>query len=67
MLEENDDSIVQYTVLGFIVIMIGWLLYAHTGSGDGQIEPVYWAGVATPLLSQIGKKMFKLGKKPDTP
>ncbi len=56
----TDDPIVNYIVLGFIITVVGWLLYTHTGVGDGKIEPVYWAGVATPLLSQIAKKAFNL-------
>lgn len=60
---ETDDRIANYIILGFICIMIGWLMYKHTGSEDGQIGALYWAGVATPLLSQIAKKMFDLTKK----
>ena len=60
---ETDDRIANYIILGFICVMIGWLMYEHTGSKDGQIGALYWAGVATPLLSQIAKKMFDLTKK----
>ena len=59
---EDNDSIVNYIILGFICVMIGFLIYKHTGTETGQIAPVYWAGVATPLLSQIAKKMFDLKK-----
>lgn len=62
-MDEIEDPISLWIVLGSIIAMIGWLLYKHTGAGDGQIQPVYWAGVATPLLSQIAKKMFNLKKK----
>lgn len=62
-MEETEDMIMNYIVLIAICAMIGWLLYKYTGCGEGMIEPVYWAGVATPLLSQITKKMFKLIKK----
>ncbi len=64
-MDEFEDNVSQWVVLFSIVIMIGWLLYKHTGSGEGQIQPVYWAGVATPLLSQIAKKMFNLRKAND--
>ncbi len=59
---ETDDRVQNYVILGFICLMIGWLMYEHTGTGEGQIDAVYWAGVATPLLSQIAKKMFSLMK-----
>ncbi len=61
-MDKFEDMISELIVLFSIVVMIGWLLYAHTGAGEGQIQPVYWAGVATPLLSQIAKKMFNLTK-----
>jgi len=59
-MEETDDRITNYIILSFICLMIGWLMYKHTGTGPGQIEAVYWAGVATPLISQIAKKVFNL-------
>ena len=58
--EENRNEIIMLVA---IITMIGWLLYAHTGTEEGQIAPVYWAGVATPLFSQIAKKMFSLMKR----
>ncbi len=61
-MDETNDNTSEWIVLGSIIAMIGWLLYKHTGIEDGQINPVYWAGVATPLLSQIAKKMFNLRK-----
>ena len=61
-MDETNDNTSEWIVLGSIIAMIGWLLYKHTGIEDGQINPVYWAGVATPLLSQIAKKMFSLRK-----
>lgn len=61
-MDEINDNTSEWLVLGSIIAMIVWLLYKHTGIGDGQINPVYWAGVATPLLSQIAKKMFNLKK-----
>ena len=60
---DTDDPIIRYTLLGFIVVVVGWLIYTHTGQEPGQIEAVYWAGVATPLLSQLIKKAFDLTKK----
>ncbi len=57
--EEKDDPIMTYAMLGFIFVVIGWLLYEHTGAGK-SIEAVYWAGVVTPLLPQIAKKVFNL-------
>jgi len=66
-MEETDDMITNYIILGFICTMIGWLMYQHTGTGEGQIDAVYWAGVATPLLSQIAKKMFNLMAKKPSP
>lgn len=62
-MEESEDVLINCIVLAFICTMIGWLLYKHTGAGEGQIQPVYWAGVATPLLSQIARKVFNLRKK----
>ncbi len=62
-MEELENPISEWLVLGSIIAMIGWLLYEHTGAGEGQIQAVYWAGVATPLLSQIAKKMFNLKAK----
>lgn len=62
-MEENDDPYFAYMLLICIVAMVAWLLYKHTGVGKGQIDPVYWAGVATPLLSQIARKVFNLRKK----
>ncbi len=62
-LTEIEDPIFRYAILGFLITLIGWLVYNHTGTEQGQIEAVYWAGVATPLLSQVGKKLFSLGKK----
>ncbi len=61
-MDENDDTKGEWLVLGAIIAMIAFLLVKHTGIEDGQINPVYWAGVATPLLSQIAKKMFNLKK-----
>ena len=61
-MDETNDNTSEWIVLGSIIAMIAWLLYKHTGIEDGQINPVYWAGVATPLLSQIAKKMFNLRK-----
>ena len=60
---DMDDTVVKYTLLGFIVVVVGWLVYKHTGQEPGQIEAVYWAGVATPLLSQLVKKAFDLVRK----
>ncbi len=61
--EVKQDNFNEMVMLGAIIAMVGWLMYAHTGTGEGQIAPVYWAGVATPLFSQIIKKMFNLMKK----
>lgn len=63
MPEDKQDNLSEVIMLAAIITMIGWLLYEHTGTGEGQIAPVYWAGVATPLFSQIAKKMFNLMKK----
>lgn len=62
MEEEKDDSIITYAILSFIFLLIGWLVYEHTGENK-SIEPVYWAGVVTPLLPQIARKVFNLTKK----
>ncbi len=62
-MEEKEDMIMNYLIFGFLMLVIGWLLYEHTGEKKGQIQPVYWAGVVTPLLSQITKKTFNLTKK----
>ena len=61
-MDENDDPIINYAILGFIFFVVGWLLYKHTGTESGQIEAVYWAGVVTPLLAQIARKVFNLKK-----
>lgn len=60
---DNDDPVITYAILGFIFILIGWLVYKHTGT-DKSIQAVYWAGVVTPLLPQIARKVFNL-KKPN--
>jgi len=60
--EMKDDPVVIYTILGFIIVLIGWLVYEHTGTGK-DIQAVYWAGVVTPLLPQIAKQVFNLTKK----
>ncbi len=62
--EDKKDAIVQYTVLGFCIVVIGYLLYAHTGQGQGQITPLYWAGAVLPVLLQVSRQVFDL-KKPD--
>ncbi|MDP7430805.1 MAG: hypothetical protein QGG97_04555 [Flavobacteriales bacterium] len=62
-MDESDDLITNYIILVFLCGMIGWLIWKHTGTEEGQIGALYWAGVATPLLSQITKKVFNLIKK----
>lgn len=61
--QDKQDNISENIMLFAIIAMIAWLLYEHTGMKEGQIAPVYWAGVATPLFSQIAKKMFNLMKR----
>ena len=62
--EEKKDEIIQYTVLGFCIVVIGWLIYKHTGQDTGQITPLYWAGAVLPVLLQVSRQVFNL-KKPD--
>jgi len=62
MPELKEDVIREYTLLGFIVVLIGWLAYSHTGSEPNQLSPQFWAGVALPLLAQLIRKTFDLKK-----
>lgn len=62
--EEKVDAIIQFALLGFILLLIGYLVYAHTGQLTGQLSPQFWAGAALPILIQLIRKTFDL-KKPD--
>ncbi len=58
----KEDAVREYTLLGFIVVLIGWLAYSHTGSEPNQLSPQFWAGVVIPLLAQLIRKTFDLKK-----
>ncbi len=62
--EDKKDAIVEYTLLGFLVGLLGWLAYTQTGNGPNQLSPQLWVGMALPLLAQLFRKQFGL-KKPD--
>ena len=62
--DDKKNAIVEYALLGFILTLVGWLAYKHTGSGPNQLSPQFWAGVAVPLFAQLLRKTFDL-KKPD--
>lgn len=62
-MEEKNDRLMDYFAFMALCVMIGWLLYKHTGTGVDQIKPLYWAGFATPLFSQVIRQMFNLLKK----
>ena len=64
MEDVKKDAIIEYTLLGMIVALVGWLAYSHTGSEPNQLSPQFWAGVAVPLFAQLLRKTFDL-KKPD--
>ncbi len=60
--EENVDEIREYALLGFILLLIGYLVFAHTGQEQGQLSPQFWAGAALPILIQLIRKTFNLKK-----
>lgn len=61
-MEDIKDAISEFIMLIAVIALIGYLLVIHTGTNPNQITPLYWAGFATPLFSQILKKMFNLVK-----
>lgn len=63
--EDKVDAIIQYALLGFILLLIGFLVYEHTGQLKGQLSPQFWAGAALTILIQLVRKTFNL-KKPIT-
>ncbi len=62
--EEKVDAIIQFMLLGFILSLVGWLVYKHTGQQPNQLSPDFWAGAALPILVQLIRKTFDL-KKPN--
>ena len=56
--EDKADVVIQYALLAFIITLIGWLVYTHTGSENGQLSPQFWAGAALPILIQLIRKTF---------
>ena len=61
-LEETSEVVTQYVLLGFILTLIGFLVYRHTGQGPNQLSPDFWAGAALPILIQLIRKTFDLKK-----
>ncbi len=62
--EEKVEAVIQYALLTFILLLIGYLVYRHTGQETGQLSPQFWAGAALPILIQLIRKSFDL-KKPN--
>ena len=60
----DKDAVIEFSLLGFIIVLIGWLVYTHTGEGAGELSPQFWAGAALPILIQLIRKTFDL-KKPE--
>lgn len=60
---DKDDRIIEYTLLAFMMVLIGWLVYEHTGNEAHQLSPDFWAGGAWVMLGQLIKKTFDLKKK----
>ncbi len=65
-MESIKDTITHFILLFFIVLIIGWLVYNHTGQDSNQLSPDFWAGAALPILIQIIRKTFDL-KSPNVP
>ena len=63
---DKKEAVIEYTLLGFIITLIGWLVYTHTGESPGELSPQFWAGAALPILIQLIRKTFDL-KKPSSP
>ncbi len=63
MIESKKDMITEYTLLGFLLVLVGWLAYKYTGNGANQISPQFYVGFAIPLIGQLIRKTFDL-KKP---
>lgn len=61
--EDKVDAIREYALLGFILLLIGYLVYSHTGQETGQLSPQFWAGAALPILIQLIRKTFNLKPK----
>ncbi len=63
MTEDVREAIIQFAILAFCFVVIGYLIHNHTGSGQNQINPVYWAGAVLPVLIGVSRKAFDLVKK----
>lgn len=61
-MEDIKDAVSEFIMLIAIIALVGYLLVVHTGTKPNEITPLYWAGFATPLFSQMLKKMFSLAK-----
>ncbi len=61
-MEGIKDTITHFVLLFFIIAIIGWLIYTHTGQETNQLSPDFWAGAALPILLQLIRKTFDLKK-----
>jgi len=59
---EEENEVIRYIILGFAVVVVGWLIYTHTGHEANQISPDFWAGAFLGLLLPIARKAFNLTK-----
>ncbi len=64
-MEGIKDTITHFILLFFIIAIIGWLIYTHTGQETNQLSPHFWAGAALPILLQLIRKTFDLKKLGD--
>jgi hypothetical protein len=60
--ESKKDAIMEYTLLGFLIVLVGWLAYKYTGNEANQISPQFYVGFAIPLIGQLIRKTFDLKK-----
>lgn len=60
--DAEEVTTMHYIILFFVMGVIGYLLWAHTGK-DKDIAAAYWVGSVATLLPQIAMKMFKLKKR----
>ncbi len=63
MSEDTREAIIQFAILLFCFVVVGYLIYKHTGAEPNQINPVYWAGAILPVLIGVSRKAFDLVRK----